>query len=71
MNSSAPDVEGENLAGEVNLKPSRDFKGGEDATGNPQNCVSFNVAVDVSALCGHGVVCILQNVGTGRGHCDE
>ena len=53
MNSSAADVEGENLAGEVNLTPSRGFKGGEvdvnEYLGNPQNCVSFNDAVGISA----------------------
>ena len=53
MNSSAADVEGENLAGEVNLTPSRGFKGGEvdvnEYLGNPQNCVSLSDAVDVSA----------------------
>ena len=72
MNSSAADVERENVAGEVNLKPRRDFNGGGvDVKGNPQNCESFNVAVDVSAFCGHRVACILQKVGTGHGHYDE
>jgi len=74
MNSSAADVEGENLAGEVNLTPSRGFKGGEvdvnEYLGNPQNyCVSFNVAVD--ALRAWSIACTLQKVGTGTGHCDE
>lgn len=52
MNSSATDVEKENFAEEIKLKPSRDFKGGLDVKeylGNPQNCVSFDISVDVAA----------------------